>query len=161
MCVCVYVYVCAAVPNRTPRGLVWRLRLTLPSALQCELLLALKNVMHDGRRSAARVNTKLLACWIKDKKKWMDVFAPWLYVLFLFYYSCFQSVRIQNVSVMIGLQKIHFYSFFSFFDLRVRSSKKSSRWKNGRRRRQRSKGVRDHTGGCRPGLERVKGGGGD
>lgn len=90
VCVCVYVYVCAAVPNRTPRGLVWRLRLTLPSALQRELLLALKNVMHDGRRSAARVNTKLLACWIKDKKK-----SGWMYLL-LGYTFCFRYIILAS-----------------------------------------------------------------
>lgn len=76
VCVCVYayVYVCAAVPNRTPRGLVWRLRLTRPSALQRELLLALKNVMHGGH--TVRVDSKLLPCWIKDKEK-----SGWMYLL--------------------------------------------------------------------------------
>lgn len=55
----------------------------------------------------------------------------WLYILYLFDYFYFQSVRILNVSVMTELQKIQrLCSFFLlslsfFFDLRVHSSEKA------------------------------------
>lgn len=124
--------VCVTVPNRTPRGLVWRLCLTLPSALQRELLLALKNVMHDGRRSAVHVNTKLLPCWIKDlgkKNGWMDLLLGYMWFFFLYIFT--SSVYTINVLLMIRQQRIQRlcsnflkFSSFPFFDLRFRSSKK-------------------------------------